>query len=75
MDTKTILLKTDFTLDLKDLFTGLELDIALIHICNPNNLRELISLADDLTVRLLILEACADFIGDILNYAIHENII
>ncbi|ABV73735.1 hypothetical protein A1E_04040 [Rickettsia canadensis str. McKiel] len=72
MDTKTILLKTDFTLDLKDLFTGLELDIALIHICNPNNLSELIS---DLTVPLLILEACADFIGDILNYAIHENII
>jgi len=80
---KTVPLKADFTLDLKALFTALEPDIALIHICNPNNptgiwhnSRELISLADNLTVPLLISEVSADFIGDsILNHAIHENII
>ncbi|WCR56958.1 pyridoxal phosphate-dependent aminotransferase [Rickettsia asembonensis] len=80
---KTISLKTDFTLDLKALLTGLEPDIALIHICNPNNPtgiwhspRELISLADDLTVPLVVSEASADFIGNtILNHAIHKNII
>lgn len=81
--TKQVPLDKDFGINISGLINAVDNDIALIHICNPNNptglwcdLEHIIKLADLAPVPILISEAGADFIGQsIIDKGIHQNII
>lgn len=80
---KTVPLKPNFNLNLEDMLSAIDSEIALIHLCNPNNPTgiwhkpaELLTLADRSSVPLLISEVGADFVGEsLMNYRLHPNII
>lgn len=80
---KSIPLLGDYNVDLNGLLNGVDNNVSMIYLCNPNNPtglwldpKKIIAMADSSSVPILLSEVGADFIGDsVINHKIHRNII
>jgi histidinol-phosphate aminotransferase len=80
---KKVPLKDNFSMNLNGLLKACTADTALIHLCNPNNptglwteSNQLLQLAEQSPVPLLISEAGADFVGQsMIGQSCHSKII